>query len=101
MPYLLQAVPSWIWHRLVAGLNAQLRLVRCGNLKVTFLPVIDWLETHANPSLAENGIRVDLAWFQATALGYCQFGLVLHAVGEAVTAELQDGSTIKTDQHSV
>ncbi|KAK3160574.1 hypothetical protein QOZ80_1BG0061360 [Eleusine coracana subsp. coracana] len=87
-----QAVPSWIWHRLVAGLNAQLRLVRRGNLKVTFLPVLDWLETHANPSLAVNGIRVDLAWFQATALGYCQLGLVVYALeGEPVGAE-PDGS---------
>jgi len=94
-------VPSSIWHRLVAGLNAQLRLVRHGNLNTSFLPVFKWLESHANPALNTYRVRVDLAWFQATALGYCQFGLVLHAVGEAVTAELQDGSTIKTDQHSV
>ena len=67
----------------------------------SFLPVFKWLESHANPALNTYRVRVDLAWFQATALGYCQFGLVLHAVGEAVTAELQDGSTIKTDQHSV
>jgi len=96
-----QAVPSWIWHRLVAGLNAQLRLVRCGNLKVTFLPVIDWLETHANPSLAENGIRVDLAWFQATALGYCQFGLLVYAVeGEAALTEPDGSPRVKTEQHT-
>ena len=94
-------MPSSIWHRLVAGLNAQLRLVRHGNLSTSFLPVFKWLESHANPALNTYRVRVDLAWFQATALGYCQFGLVLHAVGEAVTAELQDGSTIKTDQHSV
>jgi len=94
-------VPSSIWHRLVAGLNAQLRLVRHGNLSTSFLPVFKWLESHANPALNTYRVRVDLAWFQATALGYCQFGLVLHAVGEAVTAELQDGSTIQTDQHSV
>ena len=94
-------MPSSIWHRLVAGLNAQLRLVRHGNLNTSFLPVFKWLESHANPALNTYRVRVDLAWFQATALGYCQFGLVLHAVGEAVTAELQDGSTIKTDQHSV
>lgn len=94
-------MPSSIWHRLVAGLNAQLRLVRHGNLNTSFLPVFKWLESHANPALNTYCVRVDLAWFQATALGYCQFGLVLHAVGGAVTAELQDGSTIKTDQLSV
>ncbi|ONM29047.1 hypothetical protein ZEAMMB73_Zm00001d039522 [Zea mays] len=96
-----QAVPSWIWHRLVAGLNAQLRLVRCGNLKVTCLPVINWLETHANPSLAENGIRVDLAWFQATALGYCQFGLLVYAVeGDAALTEPDGSPRIKTEQQT-
>uniref|UniRef100_A0A452Y5L5 Uncharacterized protein n=1 Tax=Aegilops tauschii subsp. strangulata TaxID=200361 RepID=A0A452Y5L5_AEGTS len=90
------------WHRLVAGLNAQLRLVRHGNLKVTFLPMLKWLETHANPALDTYHVRVDLAWFQATALGYCQYGLVIHAVGgEAVAAELQVGSRIIFDQHSL
>jgi len=82
-------------------LNAQLRLVRRGNLNATFLPVLKWLETHANPALNTYRVRVDLAWFQTTALDYCQFGLVLHALGEGVAAELQDGSVIKTDQHSV
>ncbi|OEL17997.1 hypothetical protein BAE44_0020981 [Dichanthelium oligosanthes] len=96
-----QAVPSSIWHRLVAGLNAQLRLVRRGNLDATFLPVLKWLETHANPALNTYRVRVDLAWFQTTALGYCQFGLVLHAVEGAVAAELQGGSVIKTDQQSL
>ncbi|VAH15264.1 unnamed protein product [Triticum turgidum subsp. durum] len=97
-----QVVPSSIWHRLVAGLNAQLRLVRHGNLKVTFLPMLKWLETHANPALDTYHVRVDLAWFQATALGYCQYGLVIHAVeGEAVAAELQGGSRIIFDQHSL
>ncbi|AQK84594.1 hypothetical protein ZEAMMB73_Zm00001d037696 [Zea mays] len=96
-----QAVPSSIWHRLVAGLNAQLRLVRRGNLNTSLLPVLKWLESHANPELNTYRVRVDLAWFQTTALGYLQFGLVLHAVGGVVAAELQDGCTSKTDQHSV
>jgi hypothetical protein len=96
--YPSQAVPSWIWHRLVAGLNAQLRLVRSGNLKVAFLPVLDWLETHANPSLAVNGIRVDLALFQAMALGYCQLGLVVYALeGEPVGAEPDGSPRIKIE----
>ncbi|WVZ72633.1 hypothetical protein U9M48_021058 [Paspalum notatum var. saurae] len=97
-----QAVPPWIWHRLVAGLNAQLRLVRRGNLKVAFLPVIDWLETHANPSLAGSRIRVDLAWFQATALGYCQLGLVVYAVeGQPAAAELEGSPRVKVEQHTL
>ncbi|OVA08499.1 hypothetical protein BVC80_209g237 [Macleaya cordata] len=77
-----QSVPPTIWYRLVAGLNAQLRLVRRGHLKITFLPVLSWLETHANPALSIHGVRVDLACFQATACGYCQFGLVVYAVEE-------------------
>ncbi|KAG8067383.1 hypothetical protein GUJ93_ZPchr0005g14410 [Zizania palustris] len=95
-----QALPSSIWHRLVAGLNAQLRLAHCGNLKATFLPVLKWLETHANPALNTHHVRVDLAWFQATALGYCQFGLVIYAAGEEVGTELQGGSIMKFDYHA-
>ncbi|KAJ3694104.1 hypothetical protein LUZ60_009584 [Juncus effusus] len=75
-----QAVPPTIWYRLVAGLNAQLRLVRRGNLRSTLQPVLRWLETHANPTLSLNLVHVDLAWFQATPLGYCQLGLVVYAV---------------------
>lgn len=63
----------------MAGLNAQLRLVRRGHLKITFGPVISWLDVYANPKLATYGVRVDLAWCQPTASGYCQFGLVVHA----------------------
>lgn len=78
-----------------------MRLVRHGNLNATFLPVLKWLETHANPALNTYHVRVDLALFQTTVLGYCQFGLVLHAVEGAVARELQGGSAIDTDQHSV
>ncbi|PWA99263.1 hypothetical protein CTI12_AA010250 [Artemisia annua] len=75
-----QSVPSTIWYRLVAGLNVQLRLVRCDQLKSTFRPIISWLETHANPTLSVYNIRLDLARFQPTASGYYQFGLVVCAV---------------------
>ncbi|KAK2968224.1 hypothetical protein RJ640_027356 [Escallonia rubra] len=75
-----QSVPPTIWYRLVAGLNTQLRLVRRGHLKTTFRPVISWIETHGNPTLGAHGLRVDLAFFQPTACGYCQFGLVVIAV---------------------
>ncbi|KAK4276957.1 hypothetical protein QN277_015041 [Acacia crassicarpa] len=75
-----QSVPPTTWYRLVAGLNAQLRLVRRGRLRVTFRSVVRWLETHANPALRIHGVRVDLAWFQATTSGYCQYGLVVYAL---------------------
>ncbi|KAL9363229.1 hypothetical protein Peur_046014 [Populus x canadensis] len=77
-----QMVPSTTWYRIAAGLNAQLRLVRRGRLTVTFRPVLRWLETHANPALRNHGVHVDLAWFQATTSGHCQYGLLVHAVEE-------------------
>ncbi|KAM0944757.1 hypothetical protein DsansV1_C11g0112261 [Dioscorea sansibarensis] len=86
-----QSVQPTIWYRLVAGLNAQLRLVRRGQLKVTFLPVLSWLETHANQALITHGVCVDLAWFQATSCGYCQLGLVVYAVGESEPTTVVDG----------
>ncbi|CAL5435672.1 unnamed protein product [Camellia sinensis] len=79
-----QSVPPTTWYRFVAGLNAQLRLVCRGRLKVMFRPVLRWLETHANPALRIHGVRVDLAWFQATTSGYCQYGLLVHAVEEEI-----------------
>nr|XP_009388553.1 PREDICTED: uncharacterized protein LOC103975341 isoform X1 [Musa acuminata subsp. malaccensis] len=96
-----QAVPPTIWYRLVAGLNAQLRLVRRGHLKVTFMPVLSWLESHANPYLRQHGVCVHLAWFRATALGYCQFGLVVYAVEGETESTIDGGSrTLKMDQSS-
>lgn len=73
----LQSIPPTIWYRLVAGLNAQLRLVCHGHLRKTLGHVVQWLETHANPTLSSYGIRLDLACFQPTASGYCQFGLLV------------------------
>ena len=77
MPF--QSIPPTIWYRLVAGLNAQLRLVRRGHLKITFNHVVSWIGTHANPTLRAYGVHVDLAWFQSTAFRYSQFGLVVCA----------------------
>lgn len=68
----------------MAGLNAQLRLVRRGCLRVKFRPVLQWLETFANPALRIYGVRVDLAWFQATSNGYCHYGLLMYAVEDEV-----------------
>lgn len=66
----------------MAGLNAQLRLVRRGCLSTMFRPVLSWLETFANPALRIYGIRVDLASFQATADSYSQFGLMVCVIEE-------------------
>ncbi|KAI5444383.1 hypothetical protein KIW84_012856 [Lathyrus oleraceus] len=48
------------------------------HLKITFGPIISWLDVYANPKLATYGVRVDLASCQPTTSGYCQFGLVVH-----------------------
>lgn len=79
-----QAVPPTMWYRMVAGLNAQLRTVRRGCLHSMLLPVIDWLATHANPCLSSQGVRADLAWFQATSSGYFQLGLVVSSATDLV-----------------
>lgn len=75
-----QAVPPTIWYRLVAGLNAQLRLVQRGRLRMLLLPVLSWLETISNPALSRHGVLVDLAWFQPTSFGYYQLGLVVYSI---------------------
>ncbi|WZZ22588.1 hypothetical protein YC2023_123975 [Brassica napus] len=62
-----QLVAPTTWYRLVAGVNAQLRLVRRGRLRSTFHSVLRWLETHANPALETHGIRVDLACYGVSA----------------------------------
>ncbi|MQM12790.1 hypothetical protein Taro_045709 [Colocasia esculenta] len=95
-----QAVPPTIWYRLVAGLNAHLRLVRRGRLKLTFLPVIDWLETHANPALSMHGVCIDLAWFQATTAGYRQFGLVVDAAVSRISTVDGTAISMKVEQPS-
>jgi len=86
----------------VAGLNAQLRLVHRGHLKISFGHVISWLETHANPTLSTYRVRVDLAWFQPTASGYCHFGLLVCAIeNESARPSIgsQDTSSLP-EQHS-
>ncbi|KAJ0091167.1 hypothetical protein Patl1_12976 [Pistacia atlantica] len=95
-----QAVPPTTWYRLVAGLNAQLRLVRRGRLRVTFRPVLRWLETHANPTLRVHGVHVDLAWFQATTCGYCQYGLLVYAMDEDTESPHTESTEVGgTEQH--
>ncbi|KAF3651267.1 putative transcription repressor MYB6-like [Capsicum annuum] len=77
-----QSIPPTTWYRLVAGLNAQLRLVRRGCLSTMFRPVLRWLDTFANPALRIYGIRVDVASFQATTDIYTQFGLLVCVIEE-------------------
>lgn len=100
--YCLQSVQPTTWYRLVAGLNAQLRLVRRGRLRVTFRPVLRWLETHANPALGVHGVRVDLAWFQATSLRYCHYGLVIYPIesGDSVPAGGSIDGALRTEERS-
>ncbi|CAM0908386.1 unnamed protein product [Alopecurus aequalis] len=76
-----QYVSTAIWNRLVAGLNAQLRTVKQGSIRSTLEPVISWINSHGNPHLERHGVRVELGWFQTTASGYYQLGIVV-AVNE-------------------
>ncbi|KAJ6942922.1 hypothetical protein NC652_008658 [Populus alba x Populus x berolinensis] len=76
-----QHVPATVWNRFVAGLNAQLRTVRHGSIRTALLPVIDWICSHGNTQLEFHGVKIELGWFQATASGYYQLG-VLVMVGD-------------------
>ncbi|CAA0824261.1 Unknown protein [Striga hermonthica] len=77
-----QSIPPTTWYRLVAGLNAQLRLVRRGCLRKKLSPVLEWLETLANPALRVYGVHVDLSWFQNSTDGYRHYGLLIYALEE-------------------
>ncbi|OWM88309.1 hypothetical protein CDL15_Pgr003721 [Punica granatum] len=76
-----QHVPATVWNRLVAGLNAQLRTVRHGSIRTSLRPVLDWINSHGNPQLEFHGVKIDLGWFQATASGYYQLGILV-SVGD-------------------
>ncbi|KAK1408067.1 hypothetical protein QVD17_39699 [Tagetes erecta] len=77
-----QHVPSSVWNRLVAGLNAQLRTVRSGSIRSSLVHVINWLKTHANPQLDFHGVKIELGWFQATASGFYQLGILVIVVDD-------------------
>lgn len=70
-------MPTTVWNRLVAGLNAHLRTVRYGRIWTALVPVIKWLTTHGNPQLEFHGVKIELGWFQATASGYYQLGILV------------------------
>lgn len=61
----------------MAGLNAQLRTVRHGSIRSHLIPVLNWINSHANPQLEFHGVKVELGWFQATASGYYQLGILV------------------------
>lgn len=62
---------------MVTGLNAQLRTVRHGSIRTALGPIVDWINSHANPQLEFHGVKIELGWFQATASGYYQLGIVV------------------------
>ncbi|XP_058085558.1 uncharacterized protein LOC131233017 isoform X2 [Magnolia sinica] len=78
-----QYVPTTIWNRLVSGFNAQLRTVRQGRIRSALVPVINWISSHGNAELESHGVRIELGWFQATASGYYQLGILV-SVGDFV-----------------
>ncbi|XP_071701342.1 uncharacterized protein [Rutidosis leptorrhynchoides] len=92
-----QSVPPTTWYRFVAGLNAQLRLVRQGRLGVMFRTVVTWIETYANPTLKNYGIRVDLALFQATNGNSFQYGLLVSSVRVDGTIRSNNDITFQED----
>ncbi|KAG6391223.1 hypothetical protein SASPL_148976 [Salvia splendens] len=97
-----QSVPPTTWYRFVAGVNAQLRLVRRGCLRTKFHLVLQWLNTFANPELRAYGLHVDLAWFQATTDGYYHYGLLIYSIEEfdRVSFVCHDGESGDDEQHS-
>lgn len=92
-----QHVPATVWNRLVSGLNAQLRIVRHVAIRSALLPVIDWIKTHGNPQLAFHQARIELGWFQATATGYYQLGILV-LVGDNSLNSHQGDLTPKTHE---
>lgn len=74
-----QHVPATVWSRLVDGLNAQLRTVRQGSIRSALVPVVDWINSHGNPQLEFHGVKIELGWFQPTASGYYQLGILIVA----------------------
>lgn len=87
-----QHVPATVWNRLVSGLNAQLRTVRHGSIRTALVPVVDWINSHANSQLEFHGVKVELGWFQATASGYYQLGIVV-AIGDYSLHDLHQSDT--------
>ncbi|KAK1354076.1 hypothetical protein POM88_047332 [Heracleum sosnowskyi] len=70
---LAKHVTPSVWNLFVAGLDAQLRTVRhVWNLFVAGLNA-----HHGNPQLEFHGVKIELGWFQATATGHYQLGILV------------------------
>lgn len=92
-----QHVPPTVWNRFVAGLNAQLRTVRHGWIHSALIPVINWIKSHGDSQLEFHGVKIELGWFQATATGYYQLGILVvvgdhspHSLHQSVFLESED-----------
>ncbi|XP_023635393.1 uncharacterized protein LOC17876163 [Capsella rubella] len=94
-----QHIPPSVWHRFVAGLNAQLRTVRHGSIRSALLPVIRWINSHGNPQLEFHGVRIELGWFQATASGYYQLGILVF-VGDFPLNTVDQSISFRSDDES-
>ncbi|KAG2302148.1 hypothetical protein Bca52824_030799 [Brassica carinata] len=95
-----QHIPPSLWHRFVAGLNAQLRTVRHGSIRSALLPVIRWVNSHGNPQLEFHGVRIELGWFQATASGYYQLGILVFVGDFPLNTVNQSISFSRSDDES-
>ncbi|KAI4369970.1 hypothetical protein MLD38_018359 [Melastoma candidum] len=79
-----QHVPSSVWNRLVDGLNAHLRTVRQGSIRTSLRPVLTWINSHVKPQLEFHGVRMELGWFQASASGYYQLGVLVAIIDQNI-----------------
>lgn len=95
-----QHVPGSIWNRIVAGLNGQLRTVRQGRIRSALLPLLNWISSHANPQLQLHGVRIEMGWFQATASGYYQLGILVVVDDYSRNHTHLDSLGLKSKDHS-
>ena len=51
--------------------------MRHGSIRSHLIHVINWINSHANPQLEFHGVKIELGWFQATASGYYQLGILV------------------------
>lgn len=51
--------------------------MRSGSIRSALVPVINWIKTYANPQLDVHGVKIELGWFQATASGFYQLGILV------------------------
>ena len=84
----------------MAGLNAQLRTVRHGSIRSALIPIISWIGSHGNPQLEFHGVKIELGWFQATASGYYQLGILV-VVGDYLLHNMNQSDLLdrSTDEH--